>query len=77
MALLSKPMRIGQATYLRVPKDCEALLEVMAARTCTVDFQISEKGCSLVYTFARPVPDLIEETPSKPLWLMERQLLAQ
>jgi hypothetical protein len=77
MALLSKPMRIGQATYLRVPKDCEDLLAVMAARTCTVDFQISEKGCSLVYTFARPVPDLVEEAPSRPLWMIERQLLAQ
>ena len=77
MALVSKPMRIGQATYLRVPKECEDLLAVMAARVCTVDFQISEKGCSLVYTFARPVPDLIEEAPSRPLWMMERQLLAQ
>ena len=76
MALVSKPVRIGQATYLRVPKDCEELLAIMTAQVCTVDFEIDEKGCSLVYNFAKPVPDLVEEPPRRPLWMQEKELLA-
>ncbi len=76
MAFTSKPVRVGQATYLRVPKECEELMSVMAAKVCTVDFQISEKGCSLVYTFAKPVPDLTEEPPRRPLWMLEKEILA-
>ena len=76
MAVVSKPVRIGQAFYLRVPKDCEELLSVMATRVCTVEFQINEKGTSLVYSFARPVQDLMEDAPHKPLWMMEKELLA-
>jgi hypothetical protein len=77
MALVMKPVRFNNSTYLRVPKDAEELIETMTPRICTVQFQIDEKGCSLVYSFARPVPDLIEEPiPKTPPWLMERELVA-
>jgi hypothetical protein len=75
MALVSKPVKVGQATYLRVPKECEELLDAMEARTCTVDFEISEKGSSIVYTFAKPVRDLLDEPPRRPLWMEEKELL--
>ncbi len=76
MALVMKPVSINKSTYLRVPRDVEELLGLMAARVCTVDFKIDEKGCSLVYNFAKPIPDLIEEPgPRQPLWL-EKELLA-
>jgi rRNA pseudouridine-1189 N-methylase Emg1 (Nep1/Mra1 family) len=71
-----KPVSINKSTYLRVPRDFEELLGLMTARVCTVDFKIDEKGCSLVYNFAKPIPDLIEEPgPRQPLWL-EKELLA-
>lgn len=76
MTLVSKPVRIGKATYLRVPKDCEELLAIMTAQVCTVDFHIDEKGCNLVYNFAKPIPDLVDE-PRRPLWMMEKELFAQ
>ncbi len=77
MALVMKPTRFNNSTYLRVPKEVEELLGTMTARICTVDFQIDEKGCALVYTFAKPVPDLIEKpTPRTPLWLLEKELVA-
>lgn len=75
MALVCKPVRINKATYLRVPKECEDLLMIMTAQVCNVDFQIDEKGCNLVYSFARPVPDLVEDAPRRPLWMMEKELL--
>ncbi len=72
-----KPVKLGNSIYLRVPKDAEELLAIMETRTCTVDFQIDEKGCSLVYNFAKPIPDLIEEPkPRQPLWLLEKELVA-
>ncbi len=77
MALVTKPTRFNNSTYLMVPKDVEELLSTMTTRICTVEFQIDEKGCALVYSFARPVPDLIEEpAPRTPLWLMEKELVA-
>jgi hypothetical protein len=76
MVLTSKPVRVGKATYLRVPKECEDLLGLMPARICTVDFQISEKGCSIVYKFAKPITDFIEEATRGPLWLQEKEILA-
>ncbi len=76
MALVMKPVSIGKTIYLRVPKDFEELLGLMTARVCTVDFKIDEKGCSLIYNFARPIPNLTEEPgPRQPLWL-EKELLA-
>jgi hypothetical protein len=76
MALVSKPVRIGQAIYLRVPKDAEELMDVMATRVCTVDFQIDEKGCSLVYSFSKAPDDMLEGPPQRPLWMMEKAILA-
>ena len=76
MAFVVKPVRINKSTYLRVPKDVEELVDLMGPRTCTVDTKIDEKGCSVVYTFARPVPDLASEAPHRPLWLMEKELVA-
>ena len=76
MTLISKPVRIGQATYLRVPKDCEELMVIMRAHTCTVDFQIDEKGCRLVYNFSKPLPEFIEQRNRAPLWMTEKELLA-
>ncbi len=76
MTLVSRPVRIGHATYLRIPKDCEDLMIVMKAEACSVDFQIDEKGCRLVYEFARPVPELVDGTRRRPLWMVEKELLA-
>jgi hypothetical protein len=76
MALVVKPVRINRSTYLRVPQDVEELVDLMGPRTCTVDTKIDEKGCSLVYTFAKPVPDPASEFPRRPLWLMEKELVA-
>ena len=76
MALIVKPVSINKSTYLRVPKDMEELLTLMAPRMCTVDVKIDEKGCSLIYSFAKPIPDLTEEPSHRPLWLTERELAA-
>lgn len=66
MGLTVKPVTIRNSTYLLVPKDVAELLRVMATKTCSVNFQIDEKGCSLIYTFAKPLPDLVEE-PADPM----------
>jgi len=77
MALVMKPVKFNNSMFLRVPKDAEELLGTIPARICTVDFQIDEKGCAIVYTFAKPVPDLTEEPiPRTPIWLMEKELAA-
>ncbi len=75
MALVVKPVSINRSTYLRVPKQMEELLALMAPRVCTVDVRIDEKGCNLVYSFAKPIPDLTEEPAHRPMW-MERELAA-
>ncbi len=75
MALVVKPVSINRATYLRVPKEIEDLLALMTPRVCTVDVKIDEKGCDLVYSFAKPIPDLTEEPPHRPMWL-EKELAA-
>jgi hypothetical protein len=75
MALVVKPVSINRATYLRVPKEMEELLSLMTPRVCTVDVKIDEKGCNLVYSFAKPIPDLTEEPAHRPMWL-EKELAA-
>jgi hypothetical protein len=76
MTLISKPVRIGQSTYLPVPKDCAELMIIMRTQTCDVDFQIDEGGCRLIYHFTKPVPELMGETSHRPLWMIEKELLA-
>jgi hypothetical protein len=76
MALVVKPVSIGRSTYLRVPKDMEELLTLMTPRVCTVEVQMDEKGCSLIYSFAKPIPDLTEQPSLRPLWVTERELTA-
>lgn len=61
LALIMKPVSIGKAIYLPVPWDFEELLGLMTARVCAVDFKIDENGWSLVYNFAKPIPNLTEE----------------
>ncbi len=75
MALVVKPVSINRATYLRVPREMEELLSLMAPRVCTVDVKIDEKGCDIVYSFAKPLPDLTEEPAHRPMWL-EKELAA-
>jgi len=75
MALVVKPVSINKSTYLRVPKEMEELLALMTPRVCTVDVRIDEKGCNLVYSFAKPIPDLTEEPAHRPMWL-EKELAA-
>jgi len=75
MALVVKPVNINKSTYLRVPRDVEELLALMTPRVCTVDVTIDEKGCNLVYSFAKPIPDLTEEPAHRPTW-MEKELVA-
>jgi hypothetical protein len=75
MALVVKPVSINRSTYLRVPKEMEELLALMTPRVCTVDVKIDEKGCNLVYSFAKPIPDLTEEPAHRPMWL-EKELAA-
>lgn len=48
LGLTVKPVTIRNSTYLLVPKDVAELLRVMATKTCSVNFQIDEKGCSLI-----------------------------
>ena len=62
MGLTTSPVKIRDSTYLPVPRDVAELLRVMATRTCSVNFRIDEKGCSLVYTFAKPLADTVEES---------------
>jgi hypothetical protein len=65
MGLSVKPVTIRDSTYLRVPKDVAELLRVMASKICSVNFRIDEKECTLIYSFAKSVPDLREE-PADP-----------
>lgn len=66
MGLTVRPVTISNSTYLLVPRDVAELLRVMATKTCSVNFMIDEKGCSLIYTFGKPVADLVEE-PADPM----------
>jgi hypothetical protein len=75
LALVVKPVSINKSTYLRVPKEMEELLALMTPRVCTVDVRIDEKGCNIVYSFAKPIPDLIEEPAHRSTW-MEKELAA-
>jgi hypothetical protein len=75
MALVVKPVSINRATYLRVPREMEELLSLMTPHVCTVDVRIDEKGCDLVYSFSKPIPDLTEEPAHRPIWL-EKELAA-
>jgi hypothetical protein len=63
MGLSVKPVRIRDSTFLLVPRDVAELLRVMARKICSVDFKIDEKECQLIYSFAKPRPDL-REIPS-------------
>ena len=65
MGLSVKPVRIRDSTYLQVPRDVAELLRVMASKICSVNLKIDEKECTLIYSFAKPVPDMKEE-PSDP-----------
>jgi hypothetical protein len=56
-----KPLFIKQSAYLRVPKDVAELLDIMGAPTGAVELRIDEKGCALVYTFAKPARAITEE----------------
>ena len=80
LALVVKPVSINKSTYLRVPKEMEELIALMTPRVCTVDVEIDEKGCNLVYSFGKPILDLTEETPHRPTWIrpmwMEKELVA-
>ena len=69
MGLSVKPVTIRDSTYLRVPRDVAELLRVMASKICSVNFRIDEKECTLVYSFAKPVPDLKEE-PADPMLVL-------
>jgi len=69
MGLSVKPVRVGNSTFLPVPKDVAELLRVMASKTCSVNFKINEKECQLIYSFAKSVPDLIEE-PADPMLVL-------
>jgi hypothetical protein len=70
MGLTVRPVTIRDSTYLQVPRDVAELLRVMASKICSVNFKIDGKECQLIYSFAKPVPDL-ETAPSDP-----RELLA-
>ncbi|OLE69678.1 hypothetical protein AUF78_10040 [archaeon 13_1_20CM_2_51_12] len=69
MGLSVKPVTIRDSTYLRVPRDVAELLRVMASKICSVNFRIDEKECTLIYSFAKPVPDLKEE-PADPMLVL-------
>jgi len=56
-----KPLVIKQSAYLRVPQDVAELLDIMGAPTGAVELRIDEKGCALVYTFAKPTRTITEE----------------
>lgn len=65
MGLTVKPVKIGDSTYLKVPRDVAELLRVMATKICSVNFKIDEKECQLIYSFAKPVADFNED-PADP-----------
>ena len=69
MGLSVKPVTIRNTTYLQVPRDVAELLRVMASKICSVNLKIDEKECTLIYSFAKPVPDLKEE-PSDPMLVL-------
>ena len=71
MGLSVKPVRIRDSTYLPVPRDVAELLRVMASKICSVNFNIDEKECTLIYSFAKSVPDLKEEFSDPRLVLAE------
>ncbi len=71
MGLSVKPVVIRNSTYLQVPRDVAELLRVMATKICSVNLKIDEKGCTLIYSFAKPVDDLREEPPDPMLVLAE------
>ncbi len=56
MGLSVKPVTIRNTTYLQVPRDVAELLRVMASKICSVNLKIDEKECTLIYSFAKPVP---------------------
>ncbi len=62
-------MVIRNSTYLQVPRDVAELLRVMATKICSVNLKIDEKGCTLIYSFAKPVEDLREE-PADPMLVL-------
>ncbi len=63
MAIRLKPVRMRCSIYLLIPKGVAELLDLMAAPPCTFEFQVDEKGSSLVYRFPRPVSPLTREPP--------------
>ncbi len=69
MGLSVKPVVIRNSTYLQVPRDVAELLRVMATKICSVNLKIDEKGCTLIYSFAKPVDDLREE-PADPVLVL-------
>lgn len=69
MGLSVKPVTIRDSTYLRVPRDVAEFLRVMTTKICSVNFRIDEKECTLIYSFAKAVPDLKEE-PSDPMLVL-------
>ena len=71
MGLSVKPVVIRNSTYLLVPRDVAELLRVMAPKICSVNLKIDEKGCSLIYSFAKPLADLREEPADPALVLAE------
>jgi len=63
LGLSVRPVTIRDSTYLQVPRDVAELLRVMATKICSVNLKIDEKGCSLIYSFAKPLHDFREEPP--------------
>ena len=56
-----KPFFIKQSAYLRVPNDVAELIDIMGAPIGAVELRIDEKGCALVYTFAKQLRAITEE----------------
>lgn len=71
MGLSVKPVTFRNSTYLQVPRDVAELLRVMASKICSVNFRIDEKECTLIYSFAKPVPNMEEEFSDPKLVLAE------
>ena len=69
VGLSVKPVVIKNSTYLQVPRDVAELLRVMATKICSVNLKIDEKGCTLIYSFAKPLDDLREE-PADPMLVL-------
>ena len=69
MGLSVKPVVIRNSTYLQVPRDVAELLRVMATKICSVNLKIDEKGCSLIYSFAKPL-DVFREEPADPMLVL-------